>query len=522
MVSQTIPRRVTSVSETLARGSLGSFAVVVIVMSAVTPLTVIAGVITIAYGNTGLVGIPVAFVAVALLLALFAVGYVTMGRRIARIGNAGAFYSYISHGLGKPFGVGAGWIALVAYNLLQFGLYGIVGVAAAPLIEKWFGITAPPWYVIAGVAWLITAILGLLQVDVNGKILAVLLLSEVVVITVYSVASLANAAPGGLSAEPFSPDNIVGPGFGALLVAAVLGFIGFESTVIFSEEARDPQRTIAYATYLSIALIAGLYALASWAMSVATGPGNIAQAAQENGPELIFNLADRHLGTWAADVGHTLFVTSVLAAMIAFHNAVSRYMFAIGRERVLPGMLGRTSQRTGAPRNASLLQSLLGAAVIGIYAVAGWDPVTRLFFTAGTAGAVGVLTLITVTSFAVVVFFLRRPSNHSAPYIEAGQRRGEDRPDLWRRLFAPLIAAGILTVVLVLAIDDLANLLGVPPGDPLTWIIPFGFLAVGALGVVWGLVLRATRPDVYARIGLGAKSATATMGGPPPSQFANR
>ena len=59
------------------------------------------------------------------------------------------------------------------------------------------------------------------------------------------------------------------------MIAAVKGFIGFESAVVFSEESREPGRTVPRATYASVAIIAGLYALSAWAMIVATGPSNI-------------------------------------------------------------------------------------------------------------------------------------------------------------------------------------------------------------------------------------------------------
>ena len=126
-----------SVSRTLAHNRLGVPAVVFFVISAATPLTVVAGVITTGFAVTGIIGLPIAFVAMALLLALFSVGYVAMSRHIT---NAGAFYTYVTHGLGRPAGVGAAWMALFAYNALQVGLYGIIGAAAAPLFADWFGV----------------------------------------------------------------------------------------------------------------------------------------------------------------------------------------------------------------------------------------------------------------------------------------------------------------------------------------------------------------------------------------------
>src|SRR5690625_7396647 len=70
-------------------------------------MTVVAGVVTTGFAMTGLVGIPVAFLAIGAVLMLFSVGYVAMSRYVT---NAGAFYAYIARGIGKPFGVGAAWI----------------------------------------------------------------------------------------------------------------------------------------------------------------------------------------------------------------------------------------------------------------------------------------------------------------------------------------------------------------------------------------------------------------------------
>ena len=79
--------------------------------------------------SDGVTGFPIAFIIVALLLALFAVGYVAMSRHVT---NAGAFYTYVTHGLGKPVGVAAAWVALLAYSALQIGLYGIIHAAVEP------------------------------------------------------------------------------------------------------------------------------------------------------------------------------------------------------------------------------------------------------------------------------------------------------------------------------------------------------------------------------------------------------
>ncbi|MET8085545.1 APC family permease [Micromonospora sp. NPDC005237] len=490
MPSTSTVDRPSNVSEALARGRLGVPSVIFFVLSAAAPLTVVAGVVTTGYGVIGVTGIPLAFLVVAAVLALFSVGYVAMSRQVE---NAGAFYAYISRGLGRPAGVGAAWVALIAYNALQVGLYGTIGVAAEPVLDRIFG-GHPHWSIVALVAWALVGLLGLLRVDINGLVLAALLVAEIVVILVFDLGQLGNPADGQVSFAALSPDNLFVPGVGAVLVLAILGFVGFESAVVFSEESKDPKRTVPLATYLSVAIIAGLYALSSWTMTVAVGPDKIVAEAGEQSVGLIFNLAAAQLGDTAVTIGQALFLTSVLAAMISFHNTTARYTFALGRERVLPAVFGQTSPRTGSPRAASLAQSVLGLLVILLYTVNGWDPVVQLFFWGGTTGGFGVLLLIATTSVAVIAYFVRHG--------------GET---LWRRAIAPGLATVALVVIIWLAVSNFANLLGVAPDSNLRWELPAVYPVAAALGIAWALLLRANRPDTYARIGLGAASAAAAV-----------
>jgi len=265
--------------------------------------------------------------------------------------------------------------------------------------------------------------------------------------------------------------------------------------VVFAEESRDPRRTVSRATYIAIALIAVLYGFASWSMISAAG-GNVVDRAGKEGPELFFDVASDKLGSAAVNLGHALFLTSLIAAMISFHNIIARYTFSLGREGVLPRMFGKTVPGTGAPKNGSIAQSVVGLVVIVLYAVAGWDPLTQLFFWGGTGGGLGVLLLITVTSIAVIGYFARN-------------KQGED---VWHRIGAPVIATILLLVMLYLTFSNIAALFGVPPGSKPTWVVPTAFGVVMVAGIIWALVLRSSRPQVYAGIGLGARSVSSTGG----------
>ena len=170
MSRQAASAKPSAVSRALARDRLGVPAVLAFILAGVAPLTVAAGLIPTAYAVTGLTGIPAAFLVIAVILAVFATGYTAMSRSIV---NAGAFYAFISQGLGRAAGVAAALIALLAYSLLQVALYGMLGPAAASLAAAHLGVHAPWWAWALG-AWAIVAVLGLLRVDITGRVLGAL------------------------------------------------------------------------------------------------------------------------------------------------------------------------------------------------------------------------------------------------------------------------------------------------------------------------------------------------------------
>lgn len=487
--TQTAGSKTGSVSRALARDRLGVPSVLSFVLASVAPLTVAAGVIPTAYATTGLTGIPAAFIVVALILAPFATAYVTMARHIT---NAGAFYAFVSRGIGRVPGVAAALMALLAYSFLQVALYGAFGPAAAAEAGAHLHVHAP-WWAWALAAWAVVTALGLARVDITGRVLGVLLCAEIAVTAAETIAGLARPAGGHLSFATLSPVSLTSAGFGTfgvLAVVAVLGFVGFEQAPVLAEEARSARRTVPSATYLALGVIAVVYAGAAWAMSAHAGDSHVVAAATAQGPGLLFGLG----GGGLSQAAQWLFLTSLFAAALAFHNAVWRYAFALGREQVLPAALGRTGSG-GIPRAASLAQSAVGLVVIVIYAAAGWDPMARLFFWLGTTGGFGILVLLALTAVAIMMFFAR-------------DSRGEN---IWRRLIAPALAAVLLTGIIVLAVLNYGTLLGVPPGSTAAWALPASYVVIAVIGLAWGLILRAGRPDVYETIGLGAHAVTGQL-----------
>ncbi|WP_243795348.1 APC family permease [Saccharopolyspora gloriosae] len=476
------------VSNSLAASRLGMWSIIFFTVAAAAPETVVGGGAVSGFAVSGVNGIPVGYLAVAVVLGLFAVGYVTMARHVE---NAGAFYAYIAKGLGRTPGTAAGGVAVLAYTMVQISLVGGFGVGAADFLRQ-VGGPGLPWWLFAGVGLGLVGLLGMLRIDVNGRVLGVLLLAEIAVILFYDLAFITDPAEPGVSLTTLNPAQLGTGAAGVILVIAFTGFIGFENSTVLAEEARD-SRTVSRATYLSLFVIGGLYGLSTWALTVATGPDQIVAKAGEHSTQLMFALAADRLPAGLVTVGSALYVTSLFAGMLSFHHVCARYFFALGREGIGPRALAITSSRTSAPIAGSAAQSVLTVLVVGLFAMTGWDPVTYLFFWGASAGALGVLILVTATSLAVVGYFLRIPAPGHG---------------IWRTLLAPSMAALVLGGILVLTVRSFGTVLGVAPGDPAAWMLPGAYLVVVLGGLTWGSVLRARYPESYERIGMGARSVT--------------
>src|SRR5699024_3529151 len=317
------------------RRRLSTASLVYIIIAASAPLTVLAGGIPTNYAVAGLLGLPQAYLAIGVLLLLFAVGYTAMSRKIQ---TAGAFYAYVAAGLGTRQGIAAAILALASYNMIQICLYGLFGFASANLITDFTGVSLP-WWLTGLAAWAIVALLGVRSIELSARVLGFVVILEFAIVIVVDVMAL-TVGPEGVSGAAFQSSEFLAPGIGVLFAFGVAAFMGFESGAIYSEEVVDPRRTVARASYIALIIIALFYAFTAWAVGVGVGPSQVVSEAQEYGPDLIFNWLGQQ-SPLLANFANLLFVTSLLAVLLAFHNAVARYFYALGSTGALPAVLGK-------------------------------------------------------------------------------------------------------------------------------------------------------------------------------------
>lgn len=114
---------------------IGTPGLLLSVLAATAPLMVVAGVVPTTFAAVGVVGVPLIFLILGVVLILFSFGYAEMSRHVH---NAGAFYAYIARGLGGTVGAAASYVALTSYSILQCGIYGIFGFEiSSQIAEHW-------------------------------------------------------------------------------------------------------------------------------------------------------------------------------------------------------------------------------------------------------------------------------------------------------------------------------------------------------------------------------------------------
>jgi amino acid transporter len=448
----------------LRTGTVSPIGIVFMVVATAAPLTAMATAMPVAVGFGNGVGVPGAYLIVAATLALFAVGYSAMS---AHITNAGAFYAYITAGLGRPIGMGAGLVAVLAYNLLTLYVVGLIGFFAKQTFLTELDVDLP-WWLYSAVALSVALGLGLRGLELNVRILGVALVVETALLVLFDLATLFQSGVDVLPAASFSPSEVFSGSPGIAVLFAVTCFIGFEATAIFGEEARDPRRTVPRATYAAIAFIGTLYVITTWLIVGTAGGKDAGEVAAANPGGYLFGAFDDVLGGWSAHLTNWLLLSSLMAVLMALHNMSSRYLMALGRERVLPSALARTNPRFQTPHVAGLVQAGLTATCALIYVLADADPYLDLGSQTAGVGTLAVVCLMAACSFSVPFFFARR---------------GELRP--WHHVVAPVAAGAILTYFAYLIVTNYSLVSG--STSTVVNRLPLVLVALAVIGFAIGL-----------------------------------
>lgn len=449
----------------LSAGSIGTAGIVFFVVAAAAPLAATLGAGPVVFMFAGATA-PAMYLIASLALLLFAFGFAAMSRYVT---NSGGFAAFIAWGLGRWAGYAAAGIALVAYLAMFLGISAQFATFTSDFFERVLGIHLP-WQATLLVGVIIIGLLAYRDIRVSTVLLGIMLVLEVLFLVVFDSAVLVQGGADGINVASFNPSEIFSPTMGLAILFAFSCFVGFEATILYGEEAREPKKSVPRATYAAVIIIGVTYTLTMWALALAYGVGDVQDAALADPVNFVLAAVTEYLGGWAAVVMELLVVTSLLAVLLSFHNALNRYVFSLGRSNFLPRWLGVSHPKHQSPARASVVVTVVISVLLILFTLTGQDPFAVLYMWMIGLGTLGLLLLQTAGAAAVIAFLRKRSANET----------------LWTRVIAPFLGGTILLVAVILAITNFDAL--IDTGGPVAVILPFLYVVALVAGIAIGAV----------------------------------
>src|SRR5215212_535196 len=268
-------------------GAIGLASVLFMAVANAAPITAMTGNVPIAVGYGNGIGAPAGYLVATIVLTLFTVGFVAMARHIT---TAGAFYGFITHGLGQVWGMASGALATMAYVVFEGSLIGIFSYFTNDALNRWFDWDVN-WLVIALVGIAVIAVFGYYDINIAAAFLGVTLICEVVLLLALAFSVLfSGGGPDGMVPEAVNPFNAfkdlpagggmdlsidgttIAAGSAAIgLFFAFWSWVGFETTAVYGEESRNPRHIVPRATLIAVVGLGTFYTFVSWMMIAGNG-----------------------------------------------------------------------------------------------------------------------------------------------------------------------------------------------------------------------------------------------------------
>jgi amino acid transporter len=394
--------------------------------------------------------VPTSYLVALMAVLLTSLSY---GAMIRRYPSSGSAYTYAQKAIHPGVGFMVGWSSLLDYLLspmVNILLANIYLTAMFPSINSWvwvFSLTALMVGVnLRGVRFV---------ANFNSTIVFVqLLVIGVFTYLVYSKLSAGQNALGDIATQgasglwSFTPFWSEGTEIGALITGATIlcfSFTGFDSLSSLAEETKDTKRTLPRAIFLT-ALISGLVFIFSTyflQLYFVGDPAQYFEAIDETQPEILLLVG----GSLFQSVVLTFAIVTVMASGIAAHAGVSRLLFVMGRDGVLPkSFFGRISPRSITPANNILLVGAV-ALLAGFLSL---EYVVALI-------SFGALTAFSFVNLSVIFSYAVQEGRYKSPR------------DLWNYVIVPVL--GFICIgALWLEVEDTSLYSG---------------LAWGALGLIY-------------------------------------
>ena len=311
-------------------------------------------------------GVATPFAVILAAIGVLALGWI-VAQYAKRVHAAGSLYDYVTMGLGSRVGGWTGWVYYGATLLLSSAIAVLVGWFLRDNVLPPFGVegllTSWVWSLVYVLLVFLVLAAG---IQISTRLQLILALVSAAVVLAFFVNVIVNAPENSVRAfNPAEAPNYTGILFGVLY--GVLIFVGFETAANLAEEAEHPKRAIPRAVLLSVAIVAVFYVIAAYAQVAGFGfDMQVLTSPEVSGAPLFA------LGSPDADGGYggssdlmlkvllVVVLLDVMAVGLGAATASTRGIFALARDRKIPGTLANTTAG-GNPVGSALVVAVVSA-----------------------------------------------------------------------------------------------------------------------------------------------------------------
>lgn len=315
--------------------------------------------------------------------------------------------------------------------------------------------------------------------------------------------------PDGIVWDALNPAGIFGGGAGVAGAARVFGasaagvgffgafwsWVGFEMAPNYAEEARNPKKMMAYAIYISCIGLGVVYTFWSWMLvssygsskdqwpwavstqyGIKTAPASVGLP-HGNYASVFYPVTQQFVGTGLKDLFEILIITGSFACSLAFWNTANRYLFSMGREGILPRLLGRTHASHKSPFVATSVTAVFVIILTALFATGAAGGAQRQQLHIGVSnplvalsqigtwlpfqGNLMLLPIMALCSIAILVYFFRDARDGFHPF---------------KTFIAPILGAATISFAVYLMV---ANRAALTTGTNTGWAFASPFIALG-------------------------------------------
>lgn len=372
-------------------------------------------------------------------VAIFFTAY-SYSRMVKAFPISGSAYTYTKKAIHPTAGFLVGWALLMDYifspiiAVLTFGIFMNTEFPAIPIFV---------WIIVMNVILAVVNIVGIKSAARVSGISVLVQIGFIALFCLLIVKDILTGAAGtsaSFSLAPFFGDHVA---FGAVFSGAALicfCFLGFDAVTTMAEETIDAKKTIPKAIFFIVLIAASMYIAISYLTQIAYPDFTFA-----NPDNAAYSLVQLVGGNLLSSLFIMVLIIATFTQGVSSVTSVSRFLYALGRESILPKKLFTSLH----PKYKTPVANILFVAAVSLSAV---------FINLDTAVmfvSFGALTAFTFVNLSVIAHY----------YVKLKKRSPKET---FLYLLFPLIGAGFIGWLLTL-LDTHTLAYGV------IWVI-FGFI----------------------------------------------